>query len=124
MDKTTFDTLTVLPTIPGVAAGDFNSARTQPWSASAAMMPLKAPYVAPVTIVICGGATFDEVALDTCVSIIPEAPVPQWVIEHMVGPVTFSNAFVFTLSHLALDTSSAKFRKSPIPLQPQCLHIN
>jgi hypothetical protein len=75
-----------MPTIPGAAAGDFNAARTQPWSGAAAIMPIKAPYVTPVTIVICGGATFDEVALDTCVSITPEALLPQWTVEKMVGP--------------------------------------
>ena len=98
LDKTTFDTVSVMPTIPGTAAGTFDAARTYPWAGSAVMLPLKAPYVGPVTILICGGSTFDQVGLDTCVSITPEALLPQWTVEKMVGPVVILNsAYVFTL---------------------------
>ena len=86
LDKTTFGTVSVMPMIPGLEAGSFNSGRTYPWSGAAVMLPLKPPYTAPVTILICGGATLDKIGLDTCVSITPEAPNPQWTLEHMVCP--------------------------------------
>jgi hypothetical protein len=84
LDKITYDTVSVMPMIPGTVAGDFNAGRSYPWSGSAVIMPIKAPYTAPVTILICGGATFDRVGLATCVSISPGTANPQWVIEQMV----------------------------------------
>jgi hypothetical protein len=98
LDKTTFNTVTELPMIPGPAAGVFYAGRTYPWSGAAIMLPVKAPYTAPMTVMICGGATPDDrVGLDTCVSITPETANPQWAIEHMVRPILlFLNSFVFT----------------------------
>ena len=73
--------------IPGPDIGVFNAGRTYPWSGAAVILPVKAPYTAPMTVVICGGATVDErIGLDTCVSITPETPNPQWALERMVGP--------------------------------------
>ena len=103
LDNTTFDTVSVMPMIPGAAGGDFNAGRSYPWSGSAIMIPVKAPYTAPVTILICGGATFDKIGLDTCVSISPEAPNPQWTVEQMViSDVVFeySTVFIACLSSL------------------------
>ena len=37
-------------------------------------------------ILICGGSTPNGVVLDNCVSIVPEATNPTWVLERMVGP--------------------------------------
>jgi hypothetical protein len=82
---TTFNTVSVMPMIPGLAVGVFNSGRTYPWSGAAVAMPVKAPYTAPMTILICGGATLNAIGLDTCVSIIPETPNPQWTLEKMVS---------------------------------------
>jgi hypothetical protein len=98
LDKTAFNTVSIMPKIPGTAAGTFDAARTYPWAGSAIMLPIKAPYVAPVTILICGGSTFTQVGLDTCVSITPEAAVPQWTVETMVSPVLiFNSTFVLIL---------------------------
>ena len=112
LDKTTFDTVSIMPTIPGTAAGTFDAARTYPWAGSAIMLPLKAPYLGPVTILICGGATFDQVGLDTCVSIAPEAPLPQWTVETMVYPVLIFNSACVHLDLLAFDTRLVLLRMS------------
>jgi hypothetical protein len=56
------------------------------------ILPLKAPYSDPLTVIICGGATMEKVGLDTCVSISPEVSNPQWTIEQMVSP-TFIGSF-------------------------------
>jgi hypothetical protein len=85
MDKTTYATVSVMPMIPGAVAGNFSAGRTYPWSGSAVIMPIKAPYNIPVTILICGGSTFDHIGLATCVSISPESANPQWAIEQMVS---------------------------------------
>jgi len=84
LDKTTFATVTNLPMIPGAAADDFSTGRTYPWNGAGVMMPVKAPYTAPNTIMLCGGSNYNtRVGLDTCVSITPEIANPQWSIEHM-----------------------------------------
>jgi hypothetical protein len=57
------------------------------------ILPQKAPYTAPLGILICGGSTpFAGDALDNCVSITPESQNPQWTIERMVSVAKFEIA--------------------------------
>jgi hypothetical protein len=83
LDKNNFGTVSVMPMVPGPAAGNFDGGRTYPYSGAGLIMPIKAPYTAPMTVVICGGATTGQVGLDTCVSISPEVGNPQWTVEKM-----------------------------------------
>jgi hypothetical protein len=83
LDKTTFATTKQMPQVPGPNAGNFDGGRTYPYSGAAVIMPLKAPYTDPMTVLVCGGATQGQVGLDTCVSISPEAQNPQWTVEKM-----------------------------------------
>lgn len=84
LDPVTFDTVQVLPNIPG-SVTSFLAGRTYPMEATAVLFPQYAPYTDPVTVLICGGSNFG-VALDNCVSIVPEAESPEWTIERMVMP--------------------------------------
>jgi hypothetical protein len=83
LSNTNFDTVTQLPGVPASAPGDFNGGRTYPWSGVGVPLPQKAPYNDPLQILICGGATTSNDGLDTCVSIAPEVPNAQWVVERM-----------------------------------------
>ena len=47
------------------------------------LLPQHAPYTDPLGVLVCGGSTVDNVALDNCVSMQPEAPGANWVIERM-----------------------------------------
>jgi hypothetical protein len=78
LDKTNFNTVKQLPQVPSG-----NGGRTYPYSGAAMILPLKAPYTDPMTVIVCGGATGDQVGLDTCVSISPEVPGAQWTVEQM-----------------------------------------
>jgi hypothetical protein len=70
--------------VPASAPGDFDGGRTYPYSGAGMILPIKAPYTDPMTILVCGGATQEEVGLDTCVSISPEVGGAQWTVEQMV----------------------------------------
>lgn len=78
LDKTTFNTVKQLPGVPSGSGG-----RTYPYSGAAMVLPQKAPYNDPMTVIVCGGATAEKVGLDTCVSISPEVANAQWVVEQM-----------------------------------------
>ncbi|PNH43049.1 hypothetical protein VD0004_g4372 [Verticillium dahliae] len=83
LDKTTFETLTILPTIPGTVNNPMGG-RTYPLEGTGVLLPQKAPYTAPLGILICGGSTEGvATAIDNCVTIYPEAPEPEWVVERM-----------------------------------------
>jgi hypothetical protein len=82
LDQFSFNTVTVLP---GMPSGD--GGRTYPYSGAGVILPIKAPYTDPTTIMICGGATAEKVGLDTCISISPEVPGAQWTTETMVRRV-------------------------------------
>lgn len=84
MSPTTFATTTVLPNIPCHITNP-KGGRTYPLEGTSMIMPQKAPYTDYVTILICGGSTPDNQALDNCVSIQPEAPNAEWVLERMVN---------------------------------------
>ncbi|KAI0058608.1 copper radical oxidase [Artomyces pyxidatus] len=81
LDATTFDTLQVLPNMPG-SVTSFIAGRTYPMEGAAALLPQHAPYTDPVTILVCGGSNFG-IALDNCVSIQPEVANSTWVVERM-----------------------------------------
>jgi hypothetical protein len=83
ISEVNFQTLTVLPNIPG-AVNNFLAGRTYPLEGASMLLPQKAPYTDPVEVLICGGSTpFAGAALDNCVRITPEVPGAQWVIERM-----------------------------------------
>jgi hypothetical protein len=50
-------------------------------------MPQHAPFTDPLEVLVCGGATTEKVGLETCVSIQPEVPGAQWVVEQMVSGI-------------------------------------
>jgi hypothetical protein len=83
LDKTTFNTVAQMPQVPASGPGNFDGGRTYPYSGAGMILPLKAPYTDPMTVIVCGGATQEKVGLDTCVSITPEVPGAQWVVEQM-----------------------------------------
>ena len=85
LDPGTFDTVTVLPNMPG-SVTSFLAGRTYPMEGAAVLFPQTAPYTDLVTILVCGGSNFG-IALDNCVSVQPESGNPTWVIERMVRPV-------------------------------------
>ena len=93
MDAGTFATVKQMPQIPGPVNNPAGG-RTYPLEGTAVLMPQHAPYTDPLTVLICGGSTPGPAqAIDNCVSIQPDAPNPQWVIERMVRtppcPVSF-----------------------------------
>ena len=84
LDPVTFDTVTVLPNMPG-AVNNFLAGRTYPMEGSAMLLPQRAPYTAPIEILICGGSTPGAaIALDNCITIAPEVENPTWTLERMV----------------------------------------
>jgi hypothetical protein len=82
LDPVTFDTVNVLPNIPG-SVTSFFAGRTYPMEGASVLMPQYAPYTDPITVLICGGSNFG-IALDNCVSIQPDSENASWVIERMV----------------------------------------
>lgn len=83
LDKTTFNTNIQLPQVPASAPGNFDGGRTYPYSGAGMILPQKFPYTDAMTILVCGGATQENVGLDTCVSISPEVGGAQWTVEQM-----------------------------------------
>ncbi|KAI9459290.1 glyoxal oxidase N-terminus-domain-containing protein [Boletus coccyginus] len=84
LDPVTFDTIKELPNMPG-AVNNFLAGRTYPMEGSAMLLPQHAPYTNPIQTLICGGSTPGAGnALDSCISIAPEAVNPTWTLERMV----------------------------------------
>lgn len=83
LDQTTFNTVSVMPQVPASAVGNFDGGRTYPYSGAYVIMPMTAPFTAPMQVLVCGGASQENVGLSTCVSITPEVPGAQWVVEQM-----------------------------------------
>lgn len=83
LDEKTFATIRTLPNIPG-AVNDPMGGRTYPLEGTSVLLPQRAPYSAPLEVLICGGSTIGIAnALDNCVSIEPDTPNAKWVIERM-----------------------------------------
>lgn len=83
LNSQTFDTVKTLPNIPGQVNNNA-SGRTYPFEGSSVLMPQKAPYTDPITIMICGGSNPGlAIGIDNCVSIQPEAANPTWALERM-----------------------------------------
>ncbi|KAK2050271.1 galactose oxidase [Colletotrichum somersetense] len=83
LDKTTFNTIKVLPLIPGSVNNPL-AGRTYPLEGTGVLLPQHAPFTDPLGVLICGGSTDGPgLALDSCVSIEPEGANPQWVLERM-----------------------------------------
>ncbi|KAL1955708.1 hypothetical protein VTO42DRAFT_8180 [Malbranchea cinnamomea] len=83
LDENTFDTVRTLPNMPGAVNND-KGGRTYPLEGTMVLLPQHAPYTEPLGVLLCGGSTpFGGDALDNCVSIQPEVPNSEWVIERM-----------------------------------------
>ncbi|KAJ8597264.1 copper radical oxidase-like protein [Rhizopogon salebrosus TDB-379] len=83
LDPVTFDTVTVLPNMPG-AVNNFLAGRTYPMEGSAVLLPQYAPYTDPIEVLVCGGSTIGAaIALDNCISIAPEVANASWTLERM-----------------------------------------
>ena len=77
-----FSTISTLTNPPG-AVNDDTAGRTYPLEGTAVLMPQKAPYGDPLTILICGGSTIGPAnALDNCVTTQPEGN-QTWILERM-----------------------------------------
>lgn len=83
LDEETLEVKQQLPNIPG-AVNNFLAGRTYPLEGTAVLLPQSPPYE-DLEILICGGSAPPAgVALDNCVTINPEKPDAEWVIERMV----------------------------------------
>jgi hypothetical protein len=83
LDENTLETIRMLPNMPG-AVNDPLGGRTYPLEGSSVLLPQKAPFTDPLEVLICGGSTEGIMnALDNCVSIRPDVPDDEWVIERM-----------------------------------------
>ncbi|KAF2668724.1 copper radical oxidase [Microthyrium microscopicum] len=84
LDEKTFATTRTLPPIPGNVNNDLTAGRTYPLEGTMVLLPQKAPYTDPVTVLICGGSTQGQgEAIDNCISTQPEVNGADWVIERM-----------------------------------------
>ncbi|KAI9891310.1 MAG: hypothetical protein M1814_002823 [Vezdaea aestivalis] len=83
MDPVTFETVKQLPQIPGSVNAP-QAGRTYPLEGTAVLLPIRAPYTAPVTVLVCGGSTPGPAyAADNCVTSQPDAADSSWTIERM-----------------------------------------
>ncbi|KFY89652.1 hypothetical protein V500_05562 [Pseudogymnoascus sp. VKM F-4518 (FW-2643)] len=83
LNENTFATQKKLPNIPGAVNNPLGG-RTYPLEGTMVLLPQHAPYTEPLGVLICGGSTpFGGYAIDNCVSTVPEATNPTWVIEKM-----------------------------------------
>ena len=83
LDPVTFATIRTLPQIPG-NVNNPNAGRTYPLEGTAMILPQKAPYTDPLSMLICGGSTTGPSQVnDNCVTIQPENPASNWTIERM-----------------------------------------
>ena len=83
LDEVTFDTIKTLPNAPGAINDEFGG-RTYPLEGTAVLLPQRAPYTDYLGVLMCGGSTEGPGhALDNCVSINPDEPNADWVLERM-----------------------------------------
>jgi hypothetical protein len=82
-----FQTVRQLPDMPGSPVNPLTG-RNYPLQGTMMIMPQKAPYSAPLEVVLCGGTTHEpgNDALDNCVSMEPDTAGAEWAIERMVSP--------------------------------------
>ncbi|KAF8196991.1 glyoxal oxidase N-terminus-domain-containing protein [Pholiota molesta] len=73
LEPVNFNTVLQLPNIPG-SVNNFLAGRTYPLQGSAVPFPMKAPYTAPLTVLICGGGANGAG---------PEVPNANWTLERM-----------------------------------------
>jgi hypothetical protein len=87
LDKTTFNTVTVLPNLPGSVISNV-AGRNYPLSGASVILPQHYPYTDPFEVLFCGGSDILQYqrALDNCISIQPEVAEPTWTLERMVSP--------------------------------------
>lgn len=83
LDPVSLQPVVNLPAIPG-AVNNPAAGRTYPFQGTMLVMPMYAPFTDPATITLCGGSNGGPAQpLDNCVSIQPDVPGSQWVIERM-----------------------------------------
>jgi len=83
LDEKTFETITILPNMPG-AVNDPDGGRTYQLEGAMVLLPQYAPYTKPLGVLICGGSTSGaDNAIDNCISTQPGATNPTWTIERM-----------------------------------------
>ncbi|KAL5614718.1 hypothetical protein BROUX41_004813 [Berkeleyomyces rouxiae] len=83
LDPNTFETTRTLPNMPG-SVSDPTGGRTYPLEGTAVLLPQRAPYTDPLTVLMCGGSTEGAgYAIDNCVSTQPDDPAATWTIERM-----------------------------------------
>jgi hypothetical protein len=74
----------MLPIMPGHVNSEKQSGGTYPLEGTMVLYPQKAPYSDPLRVLIYGDSTLPNgAALDNCISIGPEVPNDEWVIERM-----------------------------------------
>lgn len=84
ISQTTFQSIRKLPDMPGAVDNPLTG-RNYPLQGTMMIMPQKAPFTDPLTVLVCGGTTAEpgNNALDNCVIMQPEVPGAEWTIERM-----------------------------------------
>lgn len=83
LDEVTLETIKTLPNMPGAVNDEFGG-RTYPLEGTAVLLPQRAPYTDYLGVLHCGGSTEGvATALDNCVTIEPDKPNAEWVLERM-----------------------------------------
>lgn len=83
LNDVTFETKYTLPNMPA-AVNDPTGGRTYQLEGAMALLPQIAPYSDNLGVLICGGSTTGGgYPIDNCISMRPEDPNPEWVIERM-----------------------------------------
>lgn len=83
LDPSSLSPIRQLPNMPG-SVNRPDSGRTYPFAGTAMLLPQRAPYSDPLELIICGGSNPGvAIALDNCISITPDVPGAQWVMERM-----------------------------------------
>jgi hypothetical protein len=82
LDQNTFETITLLPQIPG-NVNQPGAGRSYPYEGTGMILPQHYPYTDPVSILICGGSTYDGQCMDNCALTQPEVANATWTIERM-----------------------------------------
>lgn len=114
LNEVDFSTTKTLPNMPGSVSNPAGG-RTYPLEGTMVLLPQYAPYSDPLGILICGGSTpfiGGGLAIDNCVSTIPESTNPVWTVERMViHPLDF--LIELTLIAIAFVKSNVLYDCAP-----------
>ncbi|KAL0953492.1 hypothetical protein HGRIS_004722 [Hohenbuehelia grisea] len=91
LDPVTFATRGPQLDLPGSMS--VRGGRSYPYAGTGVMLPLKAPYTDPATVMVCGGSSGNHIAFDNCVSVQPDVSMDakDVIIERMPFPRVMSN---------------------------------